>query len=144
MDKKIVDNAMIIIMIMLIIIFLSACNSIKKQEYYSNKENYVNATGIITHIAYDEDNTVLYLDFSELTPSFDDTCFKIVGDNLLIAKNNGIDQKIKVGDQIEFISAPKYFGDGYVMPIVAITINGENILGFEEGYTNFLKWLETS
>ena len=30
------------------------------------------------------------------------------------------DDMIKVGDQIEFVTAPKYFGDGYVMPIVAM------------------------
>ena len=65
----------------------------------------------------------------------------IVGENLEIVKANRIDDKLKIGEQITFITAPKYFGDGYVMPIVAISISGENMLDFEEGYKNLLDWL---
>lgn len=142
MMQKEFKKFIITTIMLFMVIVLSACDSAKKQDYYSNKENYVNATGTITHIAYDEDKTALYLDFSELSPTFDDTCFKIVGNNLLIVQKNGIDQKIKIGDQIDFITAPKYFGDGYVMPIVSISTNGEYLLEFEEGFTNFLDWLE--
>ena len=93
-------------------------------------------------MAYSENADALYLELSELTPAFDDTCFKFVGDNLLLVQKGGIDEKIKVGNRIEIITAPKYFGDGYVMPIVAISINGESLLNFDEGYENLLKWLE--
>ena len=78
---------------------------------------------------------------SELSPVLDDTCFKIVGENLKISQANEIDAKLKAGEQVSFITAPRYFGDGYVMPIVAISINGENLLDFEEGYQNLLDWL---
>lgn len=57
-------------------------------------------------------------------------------------QKNNIDEQIKIGDTIQFVTAPKYFGDGYVMPIVAISVDGEVLLEFEEGYANFLKWLE--
>lgn len=67
-----------------------------------------------------------------------------MGKNLLIVRENKIDEKIEIGDRIEFITAPKYFGDGYVMPIAEITVNGEKLLAFEEGFPNFLDWLETN
>ena len=28
------------------------------------------------------------------------------------------------------------------MPMVAVSIDGEELLGFDEGYANFMKWLE--
>lgn len=123
------------------IIFSTSCTTTKMQDYYSQKNNYINATGIVSHISYNEDKTALYLGFSDLTPQFDDNSFKIVGDNLPIVQEKGIDEKIKIGDQVDFITAPRYFGDGYVMPIVEISVNEEELLGFEEGFTNLLKWL---
>ena len=121
---------------------LSACNGASMRDYYSQKSNYVRASGTVIHIAYTDDHTELYLGFSDLIPQFDDVTFGIVGDNLTIVQQKGIDKKIKIGDQVDFITAPKYFGDGYVMPIVEISVNEEKLLDFEEGFANLLKWLE--
>lgn len=129
------------ISLLCLIIFSTSCTTTKTRDYYSQKNNYINATGIVSHISYNEDKTALYLGFSDLTPQFDDNSFKIVGDNLPIVQEKGIDEKIKIGDQVDFITAPRYFGDGYVMPIVEISVNEEELLGFEEGFTNLLKWL---
>ena len=123
------------------LVFLYSCDSPRKIKYYSQKENYISVTGTVSTITYNQDSTALYIDLCELSPVLDDTCFKIVGKNLEIVQTNKIDDKLKIGEQITFITAPKYFGDGYVMPIVAISINGENLLNFEEGYENLLDWL---
>ena len=130
-----------IVLIMSICVLLCSCNSSGTIEYYSQKENYISVTGTVSSIKYNEEATALYIDFSELSSVLDDTCFKIVGENLEIVKANRIDDKLKIGEQITFVTAPKYFGDGYVMPIVAISISGENMLDFEEGYKNLLDWL---
>ena len=124
-----------------LIVLLCSCNSSEKIKYYSQKENYISVTGIVSNINYNEDGTALYIDISESSPVLDDTCFKIVGKNLAIVKTKKIDDKLKTGEQISFITAPKYFGDGYVMPMVAISINGESLLDFEEGYNNLMDWL---
>ena len=130
-----------IMLIMSICVLLCSCNSSGTIEYYSQKENYISVTGTVSSIKYNEEATALYIDFSELSSVLDDTCFKIVGEHLEIVKANRIDDKLKIGEQITFVTAPKYFGDGYVMPIVAISISGENMLDFEEGYKNLLDWL---
>ena len=121
--------------------FLCSCRSTKRIKYYSQKENYISVEGTISSIEYNQDLTALYLEFSELSPVLDDTCFKIVGENLQIVQSNGIDNKLEIGEIISFITAPRYFGDGYVMPIVSISTNEEVLLGFEEGYDNLLNWL---
>ena len=134
----------IFLLMVLIIIILSSCSSNNNVlKYYSDPENYVTAVGTVTHIKYNEENNTLYLGIDQLTPEFSDNSFKIVGDNLTILKSNGIDQKMNIGQQIEFMSAPRYFGDGYVMPIVAIAINGETLLNFDQGYENLIEWLSS-
>ena len=133
-----------IMLIMSISVLLCSCNlsrTIEYYSYYSQKENYISVTGTVSSIKYNEEATALYIDFSELSSVLNDTCFKIVGENLEIVKANRIDDKLKIGEQITFVTAPKYFGDGYVMPIVAISISSENLLDFEEGYKNLLDWL---
>ena len=141
MKSRIMRYSLLLCLVLSLLFGFSACSSRQMRRYYSEQDNYINATGIVSHIAYNEGNDSLYLAFSELSPTFDDTNFKIVGDNLTIVQKNGIDEKIKIGDSVEFITAPKYFGDGYVMPIVALSLNGETMLEFETGYENFQKWL---
>lgn len=144
MRNRILDfeRAAFAIFLPCLFLFLTSCTAGKMKDYYSKKSNYVNATGIVTHISYNEDKSALYFGFSGLNPQFDDNSFKIVGDNLTIVQQNGIDEKIEIGDQVEFITAARYFGDGYVMPIVEISINEEELLNFEEGVPNLLKWLD--
>lgn len=121
-----------------------SCRGSEKADYYSQKENYISVIGTIASIKYNENETVLYIDFSELCPTLDDTCFKIVGENLKIVQKQNIENKLKVGEQITFITAPKYFGDGYVMPIAAVSVRGETLLEFEEGYKNLIEWLSVA
>lgn len=136
-------KCILILTVFCLLIFLSSCMSAQMLSYYSDEGNYVRASGTITYIAYNEDGTALYLNFSELTPGFSDTCFKIVGENLLIIQENGIDEKLQVGDCVDFISAPRYFGDGYVMPIVALSADDEVFLAYDDSVANLLKWLES-
>ena len=141
MKKFFQKSITLITTVCIILAFLCSCNSHGKLKYYSQRENYISVTGIVSNTTYNEESTALYIEFSELLPVLDDICFKIVGENLEIVQTNKIDDKLKTGEQITFITAPKYFGDGYVMPIVAISINGENLLDFEKGYANLLDWL---
>lgn len=125
----------------LVVTLFSACDKKKMLAYYTEKENYLDATGTVTFINYDEDSAALYIAFSDLSYAFDDTCFKFVGENLKVVQDKGIDEKLALGKQITFTTAPRYFGDGYVMPIVALYIDGECLLDFETGYANLLDWL---
>ena len=120
--------------------FLFSCSQ-TEIEYYREKENYVDVEGVVSFVNFAEDYNAIYIAFSDLSYTFDDNCFKIVGDNLRIVKDKGLYDKLKVGSQVVFTSAPKYFGDGYVFPIVSITIDDVCFLEFEEGYTNWLSWL---
>lgn len=110
------------------------------KEYYLQKENYVSARGKLIHISEDKETNILHFGFEELNQHFSGRSFCIEGDNLKIVKERGIFEKIQIGNYIDFITAPKYFGDGYVMPIVGITVDGEELLSFEEGWENYLEF----
>ena len=111
--------------------------------YYSDKENYINVSGTVSHIKYDDAFSELFIAFSDMSPDLDDINFSFVGENLEIVRKNGIDHKLKLGKRISVVSAPRYFGDGYVYPIVSITVDGECLLDFEDGYQNLLHWLKS-
>ena len=120
---------------------LTSCFSIRYRIYYPVKDNYIEVSGVVIYMEYSDDHTVLYIAFSDMDRKLDDRTFKIVGENLRIVEKNGIDDKIKIGDRVTFVTAPKYFGDGYVMPIVAISANGESLLDFDECFKNFMDYM---
>ena len=138
---KILDMIAALVVAFAITFVMSSCNMANNYKYYSQKENYVNVTGTITSIKYNSDITALYLEFENINPVLDDSCFKIVGKNVSVVQNNGIDVELKAGDSVTFTTAPMYFGDGYVMPIFALSAHGKCFLEFEDGYDNFLIWL---
>ena len=142
--KNTIKVLAIISIICFLVVSVCTCGSAEKLIYYADKDNYISVTGIVESVINSSERSGLYIDFSDLNPSLDDTCFKIVGENLNIVRKNGIEEKLKEEDEVVFITAPRYFGDGYVMPIVAISINGESLLDFNDGYANLMNWLYDS
>lgn len=128
--------------VLCLLFVLSGCGSRRMEEYYSEKTNYISITGTVSHIMYNQDHSVLYLAFDLMSTQLSDNNFKIVGKNLQIVQNNDIDEILQLGDQVTFTTASKYFGDGYVMPIVEISIEGKTLLEFDDGYKNFISWLQ--
>lgn len=122
-------------------VHLMACYSNEDLAYYADRSNYILSEGIVQHIMYSDDMTELYLGFSDISPEFDDTNFRIVGDSLAAVQSNGIDVKLQIGDTVFFSAAPKYLGDGYAIPIVSLTVREESLLTFDDGFSNLQKWL---
>ncbi len=129
-------------LILLILLFsIASCqggNKIVQQEYYQTKENYIECRGQITFINYDDRCVYLGIEILNNDGLFSDDCFKIQGQNFLVVKDNGFIDEIDIGDEVVFISAPRYFGDGYVYPIVSIKKESKIYLDFDIGYNNFI------
>ena len=127
-----------IIAIMLLLLCLAGCHS---GDYYADEANYVTATGTVCHIRYTNDGEELYLGISGLGSEFADVNFRIIGASLTAAQGRGIDGKLQIGDEVTFISAPSYFGDGYVVPLAALTVHGETLVEFDEGFESIRQWM---
>ena len=140
MKKIFVGICTTIVCILVIVFLFSSCEKKKMLDYYSRSENYITDSGTLTHIYDSED--FLYLGFSGTKNFYESSTFEIVGENLNIVKRMGIDDKLEKGRIVEFITAPGCWGDDYVFPIVEITIDGETLLEFEEGFPNFLEYFK--
>lgn len=110
----------------------------QEKVYYSNAAYFITSTGIVEYMSIDEDDEYIGFALDEIDERYEDVRFAIRDENYDIAIKNSISKKIAVGDEIQFTSAPGYFGDGYIMPIVALSVDGEELLSFEEGYKNLL------
>ena len=110
-------------------------------RYYRDKDNYITATNTVDFINY-TDYGWLYISFDEKPEGVRDDCFFIAGKNLDIMLERGIREKLQMGSEVTITYAPKIFGDGYVVPIAAIAVDGEELLSFEEGYPNLIEWLK--
>jgi hypothetical protein len=102
--------------------------------YYSNPKNYVDADGLITFLRQSEDGTIA------LTIKTDtiglSTALQIIPRNAALACANGFMAEVNVGDKISLISAPAYFGDGYILPVVGFTKGNKEYLDFSSGISN--------
>ena len=138
---KYCNKALLCLTLCLFVLIGTSCGiSNKMVDYYLNRNNYIEVSGTITHIVFNEEKETLYLGFSELSKKLDDTSFKIVGDSYSIVVT--YKETIQIGKVATFVTAPKYFGDGYVMPIVSLTIDDNEILSYETGFSNFIDWLK--
>lgn len=158
MNKKVIGRVAALILAMSLMFNLSSCmlvpvvenaDRIRLRNYYSQKDKYISVDGIVGYLAYNKKGNELRLGFSELT-QYTETqqtlstmdIYKFVGDSLGLLQERKVHQKIKIGTKITFVTAPDYFWDAYERPIVALTVDGEELLSFDEGYASLMKWLE--
>lgn len=85
-----------------------AYTKIKQIEYYSNEENYIEVTGTISHVVFDDEYKTLYLGFSDLSDTFADNTFELTGRNYSIVAD-AARESIEVGRTATFVTAPRYF-----------------------------------
>ena len=136
--------------VLLIALFvLNSCNSLiahqKKQElnYYSNPNVFERISGQICFINDNAEERSLYIGFYDVPEGYSDNTFVFQGKNYDLIINNGVKSKLNLEARIEIVTSPEYFGDGYVMPIVALSIDGDELLDFQTGYDNFIEGLKT-
>lgn len=115
--------------------FLDDC---KERGYYSNKENFITEKAIVDSIIYNEEYERISFSLSEIDDLYQGSGFIIRGDSVTVLLERGIMEKVIIGSEITYTSAPGYFGNGYRMPIVAISVDGEELLSFDEGYENLM------
>lgn len=112
---------------------------IREYKYYSDEENFIEVTSEIDHIVWDYSEEELYLGFSNIPEIFSDETFDITGDSFGIIIDNDAEQYLKIGVEVTFVTAPRYFGDGYVMPIVALKAGDYELLEYEDGYVALME-----
>ena len=127
-----------VVCVIFILFSISGCFAAQAKPYYEDMNNYITEDATVENIIYVEERGNIVLWLSDIDPLYQAEAFIISGENASRAIENDILNKIKFGDIITFTSAPRYFGNGYFMPIIGLSIGDEVILDIEEGYKNLL------
>lgn len=124
-------------------IILSGCLSekINMLQYYSDVSNYSSATGVVTGYKFANDGS-LCIYIHDTIPEYPDTSFELCDVNVHIAEERGLLLDLRKGVRVEFTSAQRIYYNGYLLPIVAISIDGKEYLSADEGIPNLLEWLK--
>lgn len=140
LGKQLQRLAWILILVCAALYLIHTLDKLHVRSYYADPNHYILASGTVSHIAEGNDGTSLYLSFSDLSPGFSDRSFAIRGENYTFLKEQGL--RLELGARVQFVASPWYAGDGYIMPIVGLTVDGKCLLEPEQGIENFLKWID--
>ena len=133
---------MLMILVIAVLITSTGCgviSSLHEREYYSDESNFISGTAVVENIIYHQEDGEIILWLGERDEAYVTGAFILRGENASVAIENGIFEKIAIGDTITFISAPRIFYNGYFFPIVSLSIGDDLILSYEEGYANLMK-----
>lgn len=131
------------IVILIWLLFSASCisDTYRKRmlEYYADDNVYVQLTGEV--IEKDTYSSAIL----KIKITLFDSDFNLYGqdsDYFMLYSNIEILDSVYIGDIIEFTSAPRIFYDGQKFPILSLSKDGQELLSFEEGKSNYLKWIK--
>ena len=138
MKRKII---LILVSLGLSVVILLLSYTPREYFYYKDTSNYTELTGDIDSVKYYEDGDVI-VTFATLSEKLSVPVERLAFSFLLNKGNeeemNAVRDVLQVGNAIAFITAPRYFGDGYNVPIVSISFNGKEIVTFDDGYSRLV------
>lgn len=125
--------------LVLIALFLFVgCSKMHEKKYYTDINNFITDEAVVDNIIYNEEEGYIVLWLSEIDEAYQCSDFIIEGKNVDLVLENGILDKIEIGDAITYTSAPRIFGNGDFMPIIEISASGEELLNVDDGYKNLM------
>ena len=131
-------NCVTLLCVLVVVIsMLSGCKYHEK-EYYANFDHFITEEAVVEKINYNEEDKYIVLILGEIDETYQDNNFIIRSDNADIVLENGLLYTLQIGDVITFTSAPQIFGDGYMMPIVSLSVEGKELLNINIGYQNLM------
>ena len=139
---------MLAFLVALSISLLCACDvnaplRTKMLDYYSNAENYSFLKGKISSVVVDEEERQIHLEIDILTPGHAFTSNPHTGlSQFIIVDFTEEERKLSVDEEVEFMSAPMYFYNGHVLPVVSLKVGDTEIMTFEEGRERYLLWIK--
>lgn len=110
--------------------------NVREYHYYKDPTQFVELSAEVAYIHWGSNSLVLGM--TDIPEGFSERTFKIEGEAYDAVLENGLKEQLTTGQRITFMSAPQYFGNGYVMPIVEISVDGVEYLSFEEGHPYLL------
>ena len=125
-------------LVLIALFLLVGCSKMHEKKYYADINNFITDEAVVDNVIYNEKEGYIVLWLSEIDEAYQCSDFIIKGNNVDLVLENGILDKIEIGDTITYTSAPRIFGNGYFMPIIEISVSGEELLNVDDGYKNLM------
>jgi len=122
--------------VMLLLYWWDFSWTVREYNYYKDPTQFVEVTAEVDYIHWS--SNYLVLGMTDIPEGFSERTFKIEGDAYDAVLETGLKEQLARGQTVTFMAAPRYFGDGYVMPIVEISVDGVEYLSFNEGHPYLL------
>lgn len=127
------------LLIVALLLTLCGCYNAREKAYYANSDNFITDTATVEKLEYNPNEGYLILWLTDINEVYSDSTFVVRGDNAAVLIENGVLDKVGVGDKITYISAPGCYSNGYMFPIVGLSVNGEELLSFDTGHENLME-----
>jgi hypothetical protein len=116
----------------------------KMLPYYENDQSYGKLEGIILSVEYSKDLDELFLKIiaDGTNPEFEERSRTEGYMRFVLVHWSEYAFPLEEGDTVVFTSAPMYFYNGHVWPIVQLEKEGIEYLSLFEGKANYLRWIE--
>ena len=112
-------------------------------NYYSQEENYFELQGEIKTIEYKTEFNELLLEIDLLGDKHDFPLNAETGySEFVLVHCSNYELSLQENDIIAFVSAPMYFYNGHVLPVVQLKKGREEQLTFSEGQSNYINWIK--
>ena len=125
-------------LVLIVLFLLVGCSKMHEKKYYADINNFITDEAVVDNVIYNEEEGHIVLWLSEIDEAYQCSDFIIEGNNAALVLQNGILDKIKIGDVITYTSAPRIFGNGDFMPIIEISVSEEELLNVDDGYRNLM------
>ncbi|MBO5701901.1 MAG: hypothetical protein J6S71_05645 [Clostridia bacterium] len=131
--------------LMCLIISLSSCDfskplRTKMQSYYSDDTNYVTLSGIVASMS--DDGRKLGIKITTENHGITHPKLEDIYEFHVFFEDDEAWVGIELNDPVTFTTAPMYFYNGHILPIVFLAKDGEVYLELEDGKAQLLTWVE--
>ena len=131
--------AMILTVYIVIPVLFNLPYEVHELFYYRNLNNYQTVDAVVDTMEYDGNKLYLelYIDAGRpFEPHWQYILFPASTDTVIQA---GFLEEVQPGETVTVTIAPRVIGDGYRIPIAAISQEGKSYLTFDVGWENLLR-----
>ena len=131
----------IITIYILIPVLFNLPYEVQELFYYRKQDNYQTVDAVVDTMEYDDNTSKLYMSLQidagrPFESHWEYILYPASADTAIQA---GILEEVHPGDTVTITIAPRVFGDGYRIPVAAISHEGKSYLIFEDGWENILR-----
>jgi len=108
-------------------------------KYYNDDQYYETISLTITEINQYDDNIVIRGNHNNI--NFDDG-FIILGNNTNIMISKNYQDNLIIGEKVEIIASPGYFGDGWLYPIASLKHEDKEYLNYDIAKDNIVMYYQ--